>query len=106
MKARLSWEVTYVYEICKFDICIDKGTYDAVSLNPENSYEKRQLYIKKLCSWMPDNGLFIIVSCNWTTDELKSQFSCLKFVEEIKAKSFSFGGATGQTVSTCIFQKV
>lgn len=98
-------EITSDSILCKFDICIDKGTYDAVSLNPDDSHEKRQLYIKKLCSWMSNNGLFIIVSCNWTVKELVAQFSCLKFIEEIKASSFSFGGSTGQTVSTCIFTK-
>ena len=90
---------------CKFDVCLDKGTYDAVSLNPDNSFEKRQSYIRKLTNWMEVDSLFIIVSCNWTTEELIKHFSCLKFMQEIKAQSFSFGGRTGQTVSTCIFIK-
>lgn len=88
-----------------FKICLDKGTYDAISLCPNNSSQKRKSYLKFLLNVLPKEGIFIIVSCNWTVDELKFQFDVLKFVEEIKAPSFSFGGKTGQTVSTCVFIK-
>jgi len=56
-------------------VCLDKGTYDAVSLNPDNSSLQRERYacsVRKLTR--PDGGLFIITSCNWTKDELVEQF--------------------------------
>uniref|UniRef100_A0A8C8YGZ1 Methyltransferase domain-containing protein n=1 Tax=Prolemur simus TaxID=1328070 RepID=A0A8C8YGZ1_PROSS len=31
-----------------FHICIDKGTFDAISLNPDNAVEKRKQYVKSL----------------------------------------------------------
>uniref|UniRef100_A0A8C7EFW1 Methyltransferase domain-containing protein n=1 Tax=Nothoprocta perdicaria TaxID=30464 RepID=A0A8C7EFW1_NOTPE len=33
-----------------FEICIDKGTFDAVSLNPEDAVGKRKQYVRSLCN--------------------------------------------------------
>lgn len=87
-----------------FDICFDKGTYDAISLSPESRLEKRLLYIENVMRLLSSSGTFIIVSCNWTCSELKEHFQEFKFIEELPAPSFSFGGQTGQTVSTCVFE--
>lgn len=91
------------YDLAKFDICLDKGTYDAISLCSGNPGEKRKKYIENLNKLLVKGGVFIIVSCNWTSEELKNHFSDYQFLEEIKARTFSFGGKTGQTVSTCVF---
>uniref|UniRef100_A0A8C9PF14 Methyltransferase domain-containing protein n=1 Tax=Spermophilus dauricus TaxID=99837 RepID=A0A8C9PF14_SPEDA len=56
-----------------FHICIDKGTFDAISLNPDNAVEKRKQYVKSLSSVLRVKGFFffsLITSCNWTTEEL------------------------------------
>ena len=55
-------------------MCIDKGTYDAVSLHPDNSKERREEYIKQVFKILEPRGFLIITSCNWTEDELKTQF--------------------------------
>ena len=89
-----------------FDLCLDKGTYDAISLCPQDSRKKRNKYIEKIKLFLKPSGFFIIVSCNWTTKELKEHFKDLCFVGELSAPQYSFGGMTGQTVSTCIFKPV
>ena len=88
----------------KFTVCLDKGTFDAISLSPVDAAGQRGQYIKKLLSMMAEDSFFVIVSCNWTTDELKEHFKEMSFVEELKGRSFSFGGQTGQDVSTCVFK--
>ncbi|KAM5139975.1 EEF1A lysine methyltransferase 2 isoform 1-T1 [Callospermophilus lateralis] len=58
-----------------FHICIDKGTFDAISLNPDNAVEKRKQYVKSLSSVLRVKGFFLITSCNWTKEELLNEFS-------------------------------
>jgi len=58
-----------------FDVCHDKGTYDAVCLNPDHAEEKRMLYIENLKSLLHSSSWFIITSCNWTNKEIREQFS-------------------------------
>lgn len=52
----------------------DKGTYDAISLNPEGAKDSRQKYIENVSSWLLSDGYFVITSCNWTKDELVDHF--------------------------------
>jgi len=63
------------YPSKKFDIAIDKGTYDAIALCPDNSKAKRLQYKEFLCNILKPNGLFIITSCNWTSAELIEFFT-------------------------------
>ncbi|RNA19194.1 hypothetical protein BpHYR1_000249 [Brachionus plicatilis] len=92
----------------QFDVAIDKGTYDAISLCPDDPKNKRFLYKDYLKKILNQNAFFVITSCNWTSKELQEFFSenkDFKFVEEIKASSsFSFGGSTGSTTSTLVFE--
>uniref|UniRef100_A0A8C0I9E4 EEF1A lysine methyltransferase 2 n=1 Tax=Bubo bubo TaxID=30461 RepID=A0A8C0I9E4_BUBBB len=43
-------------ELSEFEICIDKGTFDAISLNPDNAVGKRKQYVRSLS----------VVQCNNT----------------------------------------
>jgi EEF1A lysine methyltransferase 2 len=63
------------YPSKKFDIAIDKGTYDAIALCPEHSKKKRYQYKEFLCNILIPNSLFIITSCNWTSTELIEFFT-------------------------------
>lgn len=63
----------------KFDVCLDKGTYDAISLNPEDAKGCRGKYIDNVFSLLAASGLFIICSCNWTKTELLEQFKDSKY---------------------------
>ncbi|XP_071525001.1 EEF1A lysine methyltransferase 2-like isoform X2 [Panulirus ornatus] len=78
----------------KYDVCHDKGTYDAISLCPEDPQSKRLSYIKSVFHLTKDSGLFVITSCNWTCDELIEHFSDYFFKEHIiPTPTFMFGGA-------------
>lgn len=44
----------------KFGLVHDKGTYDAISLNPDNPRENRQKYIDQVVEMLQDNGNYII----------------------------------------------
>ena len=58
-----------------FDLCLDKGTYDAISLDPDNAEMKRKCYQQSVLSLLKSGGLLLLASCNWTEDELKVQFN-------------------------------
>ncbi|XP_036191502.1 EEF1A lysine methyltransferase 2 isoform X2 [Myotis myotis] len=61
-------------ELSGFHVCIDKGTFDAISLNPDNAIEKRKQYVNSLSRVLKVNGFFLITSCNWTKEELLNEF--------------------------------
>ena len=89
----------------KFDIIHDKGSLDAFLMNKNNSIEN---YYKYLFSYSIKNKtIFIITSCNKTKEELLNKFSLekwFKLINEIKSKTFSFGGHEGNDHVTLIFQ--
>lgn len=97
-------------EADKYELIHDKGTFDAYMLNKSNSNVQ---YCNYIYYNLKNNGKFIITSCNHLKADLirlfiddnnlskdKFQFS---LTGEIPHKSFSFGGQTGQTVTTVIF---
>ncbi|XP_064632504.1 EEF1A lysine methyltransferase 2-like [Lineus longissimus] len=89
-----------------YDVCADKGTYDAVCLNPDDAKQRRNIYIKNIHQLLNSNGYFIITSCNWTEDELRWHFSEGFSVHKvIPIPKFTFGGKQGQTTTTIIFHK-
>jgi len=57
-----------------FDVCLDKGTYDAISLSPSNPEEQKTVYVQSSATLLKASGLLVIASCNWTEEELKKQF--------------------------------
>lgn len=63
----------------EYAVALDKGTYDAVSLHPENSKEKREIYILNVWKLLKPQGLLVITSCNWTEKELILHFSTSEF---------------------------
>lgn len=58
-----------------FDVCIDKGTFDAITLNPENFNDGKNLYIQSLRQALKGEGFFAVTSCNWTREQLLDRFS-------------------------------
>jgi len=63
----------------KFDVCLDKGTYDAISLNLDDATGCQAKYINNVSCLLAPDGVFIICSCNWTKPELLAQFSNSKW---------------------------
>lgn len=63
-----------------YDVVLDKGTFDAISLMPHPPAESRDsasdshpcaVYRKKVLPLLrPDGGFLVITSCNWTKEEL------------------------------------
>eukprot|EP01137_Pigoraptor_chileana_P014566 Opistho-2@69342 len=90
-----------------YDISVDKGTYDAISLS-ENAPEARSSYIENVVKVTKPGGLVIITSCNWTEDEVKRDFTAsphLKYKTRLKYPVFEFGGKKGQTICTVVFTR-
>ncbi|CAB3238112.1 unnamed protein product [Arctia plantaginis] len=95
-----------VEELGKFGIVHDKGTYDAIGLNPEDPKTHREKYINQVTQLLDDDGMFIITSCNWTEDELIKHFSeKMKLKRVIPTPQFKFGGKVGSVVSSVVFIK-
>uniref|UniRef100_A0A336LGD4 Protein-lysine N-methyltransferase CSON008894 n=1 Tax=Culicoides sonorensis TaxID=179676 RepID=A0A336LGD4_CULSO len=95
---------TEVKALGNFRILHDKGTYDAISLNPDNVKEKRHQYVKNLVNIMDNDSLFIITSCNWTQAELIESFQdYFKLSTVIPTPVFKFGGSVGNVVTSLVF---
>ncbi|KAK0722761.1 methyltransferase domain-containing protein [Lasiosphaeria miniovina] len=105
-----------------WDLVLDKGTFDAVSLSDERDARGRRIcegYGARVLSLLRTGGVFVVTSCNWTEAELREWFEpapattatappffVLRQVGRIEYPSFSFGGVKGQTISTLCFEKV
>ncbi|KAG5343737.1 EFMT2 methyltransferase, partial [Acromyrmex charruanus] len=89
-----------------FKVVHDKGTYDAISLNPEDSMAKRQKYIENIYRILLPGGYFVLTSCNWTKEELLKHFANhFELNNQLPTDTFQFGGQTGNTVTQLIFRK-
>uniref|UniRef100_A0A8C7ID04 EEF1A lysine methyltransferase 2 n=1 Tax=Oncorhynchus kisutch TaxID=8019 RepID=A0A8C7ID04_ONCKI len=62
-------------ELSSFDLCIDKGAFDTISLNPENTEESKACYVQALRGALKEEGVFVITSCSWTKEQLLQMFS-------------------------------
>jgi hypothetical protein len=93
-----------------WDVVLDKGTFDAVSLSEEKDQSGRRVcesYKERAVPLIRDGGILLVTSCNWTEDELRAWFEGgeLEYVDTIKYKSFSFGGRKGQTISSICLRR-
>lgn len=89
----------------KYKVVIDKGTYDAISLKPDDPLLARQAYKKTIKHLMNKDSLFSLTSCNWTKDELVDFFKeDFTLHSQIPFKTIQFGGQTGSTVTSLIFK--
>ena len=63
-----------------FEICLDKGTFDAIALCPDDALAKRAKYIDNVaCLVKEQGGKLIITSCNFTENELAKHFQESEF---------------------------
>lgn len=89
-----------------FDVVHDKGTYDAISLHPDNPAEKRAQYIENLFKLTSSDGLLILSSCNWTDAELCASLNGkFQLYKGIPTPTFKFGGSVGSVVTQIVFKK-
>ncbi|NXY91419.1 EFMT2 methyltransferase, partial [Alcedo cyanopectus] len=93
-------------ELAGFEICVDKGTFDAISLHPDDAVGRRKQYVRSLCTALKPEGLFLITSCNWTKEELLNEFrEGFEILEELPTPKFCFGGRIGSSVTALVFQR-
>ena len=109
----LAW---FPYAQGGFDIVLDKGTFDAISL----AGDARDT---RVCERYPDivrqlirnGGFLVITSCNWTEEELVKWFTSAGIADgqdrfevwgRVEYPRFRFGGKEGQGVCTVCFQRV
>ena len=93
-----------------WDVVLDKGTFDAISLSDEKDMSGRRIcegYKERVVPLIREGGIMLLTSCNWTQDELMAWFGGdeLEYVDAVKYKTFSFGGRKGQTISSVCFRK-
>lgn len=93
-----------------FDVLLDKGTFDAVSLNAEEDADGRRIcegYRDRVEGLVKPGGRFLITSCNWTEKELGEWFGGGDLVVEgrLEYPTYSFGGMKGQSVYSVCFRR-
>ena len=89
----------------KFQVIVDKGTFDAISLS-ESAARDKKLYVEHSSLMMEEEALLLITSCNWTESELITHFSShFRHLETVPTPTFTFGGKTGSSTTFCIFKK-
>ncbi|GAB7358147.1 hypothetical protein MBLNU230_g0305t1 [Neophaeotheca triangularis] len=95
-----------------FDVVLDKGTFDAISLMPrsESGHHPCEVYRDKVVPLIKLGCYLIVTSCNWTKQELIQWLvgdgaGGLEYVKEGHYREFSFGGQKGQTVVTLVFRR-
>ena len=59
---------------CCYDVCIDKGTYDVLHYSSENRESTSDTYISNVSRLLKQDGLLIVMSCNWTENQLVENF--------------------------------
>lgn len=123
----LDW---FPYDEGGFDIVLDKGTFDAVSLSDEVVEEgegkgtANKVVQRRVCEKYPGiatrlvrkGGYLVVTSCNWTEEELIRWFTGGLDKEEqgqdglyvwgrVEYPRFRFGGQEGQGVCTVCFRR-
>ncbi|KAG4436173.1 hypothetical protein IFR05_008333 [Cadophora sp. M221] len=93
-----------------WDVVLDKGTFDAISLSEEKDGQGRRIcegYKERVVPLVKEGGILLVTSCNWTEEELEKWFAGgeLEVLGKIEYRSFSFGGRKGQTISSVCFGK-
>lgn len=84
-----------------FDLVLDKGTLDAIALSEDR--EAKGKYVTKVLPMIKRGGMFMITSCNFTKAELVKLIG-LPLADEIAYPQFHFGGQTGSSVVTLVFE--
>lgn len=88
-----------------FDVVLDKGTYDAISLSDEKLADGRRIYEdypRKVSSVLKRDGWLVITSCNWTEEELRAKMGVQKgayFLSLSFSSRLLFGGLTNHLIS-------
>ena len=98
-----------------FDMVLDKGTFDAISLmshlrfDHETTPHPCDVYREKVIPLIKPGALLCITSCNWTKPELLDWLAPangeLEYFKEAKYPTFTYGGKTGQSIVTIVLRR-
>jgi len=94
-----------------WDLLLDKGTFDAVALGKKdnNGTSPAATYPYHVAKQLKPGGHFLVTSCNFTEDELKTIFATretgLTYHSRIQHPTFTYGGKSGSICSSVAFQK-
>lgn len=101
-----------------FDLVLDKGTFDAISLSSETivlddtETEVRvcEVYPRRVASMLSPGGYLLVTSCNWTEEEVVRWFvdegeGALEVFGRIEYPVFEFGGRKGAGVASVCFRR-
>jgi SAM-dependent methyltransferase len=101
-----------------FDLVLDKGTFDAISLSSDTIdiggkiVRVHEAFPRIVISLIRPRGFFLITSCNWTEEEVVRWFTTgegvageLEVFDEISYHVFEFGGHKGQGVASVCFRR-
>jgi len=92
-----------------FDLVVDKGTYDAIYLLP-GTPEERNDALRRYREGVQrvlrkgEGKYFVITTCNFTRDEIITQFSdVFAYYRHVDYPVLEFGGHKGSTNATVVF---
>jgi len=94
-----------------WDLVLDKGTFDAMALAGKDNDGRTPAdeYPARVGRAVKRGGYFLITSCNFTEDELKTKFTGVEtglvYHSRIPFPTFSFGGQRGNVYSSVAFQR-
>ena len=115
-----------------FDVVLDKGTFDAISLSAETDGRGRRVcegYRDRVEALVRKGGVLVVTSCNWTEEELVGWFEGggngdggggggwgggggeggggggLEMCGRVEYPVFRFGGGQGQSVQSAVFRR-
>jgi len=105
-------------ESAGFDLVLDKGTFDAISLSSDTievggkTLRVHEIFPRIAISLLGPRGFFLITSCNWTEEEVIRWFTTgegvtgeLEVFNKISYPVFEFGGHKGQGVASVCFRR-
>ena len=102
-----------------FDLVLDKGTFDAVSLSAETvelegqSVRIVELYPRKVARMVKSGGFLMVTTVNWTEDEIVRWFTegpgvenVLELHGRVQYQVYEYGGHKGSAIASICFRKI
>ena len=102
-----------------FDLVLDKGTFDAITLSAETAeVEGKEVrvvetYPRKVARMVKPGGFLLITSVNWTEEEVVRWFTegpgvqgVLEMFGKVDYPVYEFGGRKGSGVASVCFRRV
>ncbi|PHJ20243.1 methyltransferase domain protein [Cystoisospora suis] len=92
-----------------FPLIHDKGTFDVFYL-----LRTPEIYVRRIWGLLAPGGMLFLTSCNCTRSELEELFRAreseteqlFEVADELRHKTFKFGGVEGQVVTSLMFRRV